>query len=91
MSFSVFDHQCMAEALQLARKGLNTTHPNPRVGCVLSNNEQVVGRGWHEKAGEAHAEVNALKKAGEKATGATAYVTLEPCSHSGRTPPVLTP
>ena len=89
MSFSVFDHQCMAEALQLARKGLNTTQPNPRVGCVISKNEQVVGRGWHEKAGEAHAEVHALKDAGDKAEGATAYVTLEPCSHSGRTPPCV--
>ena len=87
MSFSVFDHQCMADALRLARKGLNTTHPNPRVGCVIANDEKIVGRGWHHKAGEAHAEVFALGQSAEKAEGATAYVTLEPCSHSGRTPP----
>jgi len=87
MSFSAFDHQCMAEALQLAHKGLNTTHPNPRVGCVIANDDQVLGRGWHQKTGEPHAEVFALDEAGEKADGATAYVTLEPCSHSGRTPP----
>ncbi len=87
MSFTAFDHQCMAEALQLARKGLNSTHPNPRVGCVIAGNDQIAGRGWHQKAGEAHAEVFALREAGEKAEGATAYVTLEPCSHSGRTPP----
>jgi len=87
MSFSAFDHRCMAEALQLARKGLNTTHPNPRVGCVIANDDQILGRGWHQKTGEAHAEVFALNEAGEKADGATAYVTLEPCSHTGRTPP----
>jgi len=87
MSFSAFDHQCMAQALRLASKGLNTTHPNPRVGCVIAKDEQVIGRGWHQKTGEAHAEVFALREAGEKAQGATAYVTLEPCSHSGRTPP----
>lgn len=87
MSFTAFDYQCMAVALQLARKGLKTTHPNPRVGCVISNDGQVVGSGWHQKAGEAHAEINALREAGEKAAGGTAYVTLEPCSHSGRTPP----
>ena len=89
MNFNVFDHQCMARALQLARLGLNTTHPNPRVGCIISNNGEVVGSGWHEKAGEAHAEINALHDAGEKAVGGTAYVTLEPCSHSGRTPPCV--
>ena len=87
VSFSVFDHRCMTEALQLARRGLNTTHPNPRVGCVIADGEQVIGRGWHAKTGEAHAEIHALKDAGENAAGATAYVTLEPCSHSGRTPP----
>ncbi len=87
MNFNAFDHQCMAEALQLARNGLNSSHPNPRVGCVVAKNDQVVGRGWHLKAGEAHAEVFALREAGENAKGATAYVTLEPCSHSGRTPP----
>ena len=87
MSFSSFDHQCMAEALRLARRGLNTTHPNPRVGCVISRDAQVIGRGWHERAGEAHAEIHALRDAGENSADGTAYVTLEPCSHSGRTPP----
>ena len=89
MSFDKFDYQCMARALQLARRGLNTTQPNPRVGCVISHNGQVVGSGWHQKAGEAHAEINALRAAGDKARGGTAYVTLEPCSHSGRTPPCV--
>ena len=79
----------MSSALQLARLGLNTTHPNPRVGCVITRDGQVVGSGWHKKAGEAHAEINALREAGDKAEGATAYVTLEPCSHSGRTPPCV--
>ena len=79
----------MARALQLARNGLKTTHPNPRVGCIISHNGQVVGSGWHEKAGEAHAEIIALRTAGEKAAGGTVYVTLEPCSHSGRTPPCV--
>ena len=87
MIFSAFDHQCMAEALKLARKGLNTTHPNPRVACVIASDDQIIGRGWHQKAGEAHAEVFALREAAGKAGGATAYVTLEPCSHSGRTAP----
>lgn len=79
----------MARALRLAARGLNTTTPNPRVGCVLVKDGRVIGEGWHEKAGEPHAEVNALRKvgAGDTATGATAYVTLEPCSHFGRTPP----
>lgn len=89
MSFDWFDYQCMASALQLARQGLNTTHPNPRVGCVISRDGQVVGSGWHKKAGEAHAEINALREAGDKAAGGTAYVTLEPCSHKGRTPPCV--
>jgi len=79
----------MARALQLARRGLKTTHPNPRVGCIISKNGQVVGSGWHQKAGEAHAEINALRAAGDKAEGGTAYVTLEPCSHSGQTPPCV--
>jgi diaminohydroxyphosphoribosylaminopyrimidine deaminase/5-amino-6-(5-phosphoribosylamino)uracil reductase len=79
----------MARALQLARKGLMTTHPNPRVGCIITRNGQVVGSGWHKKAGDAHAEINALHVAGDKARGGTAYVTLEPCSHSGRTPPCV--
>lgn len=81
------DHRFMAHALQLAERGLYTTDPNPRVGCVLVRDGEVVGEGWHERAGEAHAEVHALAQAGEKARGATAYVTLEPCCHHGRTPP----
>lgn len=81
------DSQWMAQALRLAERGLHTTAPNPRVGCVLVNQGQLVGAGWHERAGEPHAEVNALRAAGALARGATAYVTLEPCSHFGRTPP----
>ena len=77
----------MAQALRLAARGLYTTTPNPRVGCVLVKDGAVVGEGWHQKAGEPHAEVHALRAAGERARGATAYVTLEPCSHTGRTPP----
>lgn len=77
----------MARALALAAQGLNTTTPNPRVGCVLVRDGHVVGEGWHRRAGEAHAEVHALQAAGSRAAGATAYVTLEPCSHFGRTPP----
>jgi diaminohydroxyphosphoribosylaminopyrimidine deaminase/5-amino-6-(5-phosphoribosylamino)uracil reductase len=81
------DLRYMARAIELARLGLYTTHPNPRVGCVLVRDGAVVGEGWHRKAGEPHAERNALAAAGDKARGATAYVTLEPCSHHGRTPP----
>ncbi len=81
------DSHWMARALQLAERGLYTTSPNPRVGCVLVKDGAVVGEGWHERAGEPHAEVHALRAAGESARGATAYVTLEPCSHYGRTPP----
>ncbi|WP_259364891.1 bifunctional diaminohydroxyphosphoribosylaminopyrimidine deaminase/5-amino-6-(5-phosphoribosylamino)uracil reductase RibD [Pseudomonas sp. 5Ae-yellow] len=81
------DRQWMSRALTLAARGLYTTEPNPRVGCVLVKGEQVVGEGWHVQAGEGHAEVNALAQAGEQARGATAYVTLEPCSHTGKTPP----
>lgn len=77
----------MAQALRLAEQGLYSTSPNPRVGCVLVAGEKIVGSGWHQRAGEAHAEVHALREAGEAARGATAYVTLEPCSHHGRTPP----
>src|SRR5580704_6971660 len=79
----------MARALELAERGLYTTDPNPRVGCVLVRDGRVVGEGWHQRAGEAHAEVHALAAAGESARGATAYVTLEPCSHTGRTPPCV--
>jgi diaminohydroxyphosphoribosylaminopyrimidine deaminase/5-amino-6-(5-phosphoribosylamino)uracil reductase len=81
------DSQWMAQALRLAERGLYTTSPNPRVGCVLLKGNKVVGEGWHERAGEPHAEVHALRAAGDSAQGATAYVTLEPCSHQGRTPP----
>jgi len=78
----------MARALMLARKGLYTTDPNPRVGCVIVNDSgHIVGEGWHYKAGHGHAEVLALQQAGNAARGARAYVTLEPCSHFGRTPP----
>ncbi len=84
---STNDHAWMALALQLARKGLYSTHPNPRVGCVIVKDGELIGEGWHVRAGEPHAEVHALRQAGERARGATAYVTLEPCSHHGRTPP----
>jgi diaminohydroxyphosphoribosylaminopyrimidine deaminase / 5-amino-6-(5-phosphoribosylamino)uracil reductase len=87
--FSDFDRRAMARALELGGRGLETTQPNPRVGCVIAQGEGVVGEGWHERAGEPHAEVNALRAAGPKAVGATAYVTLEPCSHHGRTPPCV--
>ena len=87
MSFSAADHGYMAQALRLAERGLDTTSPNPRVGCVLVRDGAVVGEGWHERAGGPHAEVHALRQAGERARGATAYVSLEPCSHHGRTPP----
>ncbi|MGD8926301.1 MAG: bifunctional diaminohydroxyphosphoribosylaminopyrimidine deaminase/5-amino-6-(5-phosphoribosylamino)uracil reductase RibD [Thioalkalispiraceae bacterium] len=87
MSFSLEDHQYMSRAIELARRGLYTTDPNPRVGCVIVNNGKVVGEGWHVRAGEAHAEVNALAQAGENAEGATVYVSLEPCCHQGKTPP----
>lgn len=81
------DYRYMARALTLARRGLYHTDPNPRVGCVLVKEGIVVGEGWHQRAGEAHAEVIALESARERARGATAYVTLEPCCHQGRTPP----
>ena len=87
MSATAEDFRWMARALELAARGLFTTTPNPRVGCVIVRDGKVIGEGWHVRAGEAHAEVHALAMAGESARGATAYVTLEPCSHHGRTPP----
>lgn len=81
------DHQMMTLALQLGRKGIYTARPNPIVGCVIVKDNLIVGQGWHQKFGEAHAEVNALAEAGEKAKGATCYVTLEPCAHTGKTGP----
>jgi diaminohydroxyphosphoribosylaminopyrimidine deaminase / 5-amino-6-(5-phosphoribosylamino)uracil reductase len=85
--FTDQDYAHMARALQLAERGLNTTTPNPRVGCVIVKNDNIIGQGWHARAGAPHAEINALLEAGDAAKGATVYVTLEPCSHHGRTPP----
>ncbi len=85
--FSSADSEFMARALQLAHNGIYSAHPNPRVGCVLVHDGKVVGEGWHRKTGEEHAEVVALQDAGESANGATAYVTLEPCAHHGKTSP----
>jgi diaminohydroxyphosphoribosylaminopyrimidine deaminase/5-amino-6-(5-phosphoribosylamino)uracil reductase len=87
MTAAVDDREFMARALAVAEQGLCTTTPNPRVGCLLVREGRVVGEGWHQRAGEPHAEANALNQAGAAARGATAYVTLEPCSHYGRTPP----
>jgi diaminohydroxyphosphoribosylaminopyrimidine deaminase/5-amino-6-(5-phosphoribosylamino)uracil reductase len=87
MSFSATDHALMARALRLAERGAWTTRPNPMVGCVLAHGGQVVGEGWHQRKGGPHAEVFALQAAGERARGATAYVTLEPCAHDGSTGP----
>ncbi|MDP6675159.1 MAG: bifunctional diaminohydroxyphosphoribosylaminopyrimidine deaminase/5-amino-6-(5-phosphoribosylamino)uracil reductase RibD, partial [Gammaproteobacteria bacterium] len=81
------DHAYMARAMRLAKRGMFTTDPNPRVGCVLVDDETIVGEGWHERAGGPHAEIVALNAAGSSARGATAYVTLEPCCHQGRTAP----
>jgi diaminohydroxyphosphoribosylaminopyrimidine deaminase/5-amino-6-(5-phosphoribosylamino)uracil reductase len=81
------DRAQLARALDLAARGLYTTDPNPRVGCVIANADRVLGEGWHVRAGEGHAEVNALRAAGAQARGATVYLSLEPCSHTGRTPP----
>lgn len=86
-NFSHQDHLYMQRAIALAKRGYYTTSPNPRVGCVLVNNGKIVGEGFHEKAGEGHAEINALKQAGNLSKGCTVYVTLEPCSHFGLTPP----
>ena len=85
--FDAVDHLHMANALRLAARGSYTTRPNPMVGCVIAHGGHVVGEGWHQRAGGPHAEVFALREAGEAARGATAYVTLEPCAHHGRTPP----
>ena len=87
--FSPADYAFMSYALRLAEKGLYGATPNPRVGCVITYNEQIVGSGWHERAGQPHAEINALNNAGGAARGATVYVTLEPCAHYGRTPPCV--
>jgi diaminohydroxyphosphoribosylaminopyrimidine deaminase/5-amino-6-(5-phosphoribosylamino)uracil reductase len=87
-----FDRFAMNRALVLAARGLETTHPNPRVGCVIAQGMKIIGEGWHERAGEAHAEVAALaavRAAGLQPAGTTVYVTLEPCSHYGRTPPCI--
>jgi len=85
--FSAADHAFMARAIALTANGRDTATPNPNVGCVLVKGGRVIGEGWHAKAGEPHAEANALAAATESPEGATAYVTLEPCSHFGRTPP----
>ena len=85
--FTSDDTAHMARALQLAARGRYSARPNPMVGCVLVNDGDIVGEGWHERAGEPHAEINALREAGEKARGAVAYVSLEPCAHHGKTPP----
>jgi diaminohydroxyphosphoribosylaminopyrimidine deaminase / 5-amino-6-(5-phosphoribosylamino)uracil reductase len=87
MVFTAEDHIYMTRALQLAEQGLYSTMPNPRVGCVIVKDGKIIGEGAHLKAGEPHAEIHALKQAGDQAKGANLYVTLEPCSHHGRTPP----
>ena len=87
MTSSAFDHEAMARALVLAERGVATTQPNPRVGCVIARGDSIVGEGWHVRKGGAHAETIALEAAGTQARGATAYVTLEPCAHHGRTGP----
>ncbi|MDK2596401.1 bifunctional diaminohydroxyphosphoribosylaminopyrimidine deaminase/5-amino-6-(5-phosphoribosylamino)uracil reductase RibD [Pseudoalteromonas obscura] len=87
MAFSQADHDYMAMAIELAKQGQYTTTPNPNVGCVIVKNDQVIGQGFHIQAGGPHAEVHALRQAAGNTQGATAYVTLEPCSHYGRTPP----
>ncbi len=87
--YSASDRAHMARALCLAERGVHTAYPNPMVGCVLVRDDEIVGEGFHKAAGEAHAEVHALVAAGDKARGATAYVTLEPCAHHGKTPPCV--
>lgn len=92
-AFSEFDRRAMSRALELAERGAETTHPNPRVGCVIARGTQIIAEGWHERAGGPHAEVVALQKLSpggvSAAEGCTAYVTLEPCSHHGKTPPCV--
>lgn len=85
--FTATDHELMTRALRLAERGAFTTKPNPMVGCVITHGDEVVGEGWHQRAGEPHAEILALQAAGARAKGATVYVTLEPCAHTGRTGP----
>ena len=85
--FSAAESEWMSSALRLAERGRYTAHPNPRVGCVLVKNGEIVGEGWHRQTGGPHAEVNALDDAGGLAKGSVAFITLEPCSHQGRTPP----
>lgn len=87
MTFSAEDHAFMARALKLTENGRLTATPNPNVGCVIVKNGRIIGEGWHEKAGTAHAEAHALSRCSEDTAGATVYVTLEPCAHHGRTPP----
>ena len=87
MTFTDTDARHMARALELARRGLYTTDPNPRVGCVVVKDGKIVGEGFHARAGEPHAEINAVRAAGAAACGATVYLTLEPCCHHGKTPP----
>ena len=87
--FSPVDCAQMARALELAKRGEYSAHPNPMVGCVIVAGDSVVGEGWHEIAGEPHAEVNALRAAGDRAAGGTVFVTLEPCAHQGKTPPCV--
>jgi diaminohydroxyphosphoribosylaminopyrimidine deaminase/5-amino-6-(5-phosphoribosylamino)uracil reductase len=89
MNFGAADHAFMARAFALAGRGRYTATPNPNVGCVIVRDGRIIGEGWHEKAGDAHAEVNALKACSENPRGATVYVTLEPCAHHGRTPPCV--
>ncbi len=87
MNQSAIDHQHMSRAIQLAERGLYTTQPNPRVGCVIACGEQMIAEGYHLQVGGPHAEIVALQQAGAQAAGATVYVSLEPCSHYGKTPP----
>jgi len=89
MTFDAADHAFMARALALTRHGRYTATPNPNVGCVIVKHGRIIGEGWHQKAGDPHAEVNALKGCNENPRGATVYVTLEPCAHHGRTPPCV--